>query len=294
MDDLKRMGIFYHVVEAGGFTAASKRLGIAKSAVSRHVSVLEQDMGVRLLNRTTRQMSLTEAGETYFHACEKIIHDAEEVTRNVSGVSGKLTGTLRISCPIALGSDYVVPIVKAFSDIHSDLKIELIVDDQVVNMVDEGIDISIRVGWLDDSGLIARKLTNSPRLLCASPDYLKQFPELVSPEQLSFHQWVIFTLLPTPYRQIVSRQGSQQTLRVNGRFKTNNILTLRSMLLEGAGVGVLAKFLVEEDIRKGRLVNLLQNYDFGEAGVYAVYADRRLIPSKVRQFIDYLIETLKL
>jgi len=294
MDDLKRMGVFYHVVDAGGFTAAAKRIGMAKSAVSRHVAILEQEMGVRLLNRSTRQMSLTEAGELYFTACEKVVNEAAEATRNVSGLSEQLTGALRISCPTALGNDYVVPLVKAFADLHPGIKIELIVDDQIVNMVEEGFDISIRVGWLEDSGLIARKITDSPRLLCASPEYLKKHAKVVRPEQLAEHQWIVFSLLPTPYRQTIKKQGSQQVIRVNGRFKTNNILTLRSLLREGVGMSVLAEFLVAEDIKQGCLINVLSEFDFGKAGVYVVYPNRHYKQSKVQMFINYINENMKL
>lgn len=294
MNDLKYMAVFFHVVDAGGFTAASRRLGMAKSAVSRQISVLEKELGVRLLNRSTRKMSLTEAGEIYFQACSQVVSEASEAARTVSGLSMELTGSLRISCPIALGNDYIAPLVKEFLDQHPGLKVELFVSDQIMNMVEEGFDVAIRVGWLADSGLVARKITNSPRLLCASPGYLEKHGKPECPEQLAEHQWVVYTLLPTPNRQILKKQGSQRTVHVNGRFKTNNILTLRSLLIEGAGMGVISDFLIHGDIKQGRLVSMMQDYDFGDAGVYAVYPNRHHKQSKVGLFIDFLIENLQL
>jgi len=174
MENLKRMAIFYYVVEAGGFTAAARRIGIAKSAVSRHIVALEHDMGVRLLNRTTRQMSLTEAGEIYYQSCAKIVNEAENASRKISTSTGQLTGSLRIACPIALGNSFIAPLVKTFSEQHPELKIELLVSDELINLIDEGVDIAIRVGWLTDSNLIARKITDSRRVLCTSPEYIKK------------------------------------------------------------------------------------------------------------------------
>jgi DNA-binding transcriptional LysR family regulator len=288
METLKRMAIFSRVVEAGGFSAAARQIGLAKSAVSKHIMELERHIGVKLLNRTTRRLSLTEAGNLYYEACARLVTEATDATNKISGLSEQLTGSLRVSCPLALGNDYLVPVITAFADIYPDLKIELLVDDQVVNMVEEGIDVAIRIGWLADSTLIARKLTESPRLLCASPSYIEKYGTPKHPQDLVKHQWVVFTLLPTPYRQTLKKKGQQQTISVNGRFKTNNAVTLRSLLLAGNGIGVLSEFMVTEELRKGKLVHLLSDYDAGAAGVYAVYPNKHYQLSKVHLFITYL------
>lgn len=293
METLKRMAIFARVVDAGGFTAAARQIGMAKSAVSKHVIELERHMGVKLLNRTTRRLSLTEAGNLYYQACSRIVAEAVEATNTISGLSKRLTGLLRVSCPGALGTEYIAPAITTFADSYPDLKIELLVDDQTVNMVEEGIDVAIRIGWLADSSLIARKLADSPRWLCASPSYLKKYGTPTKPEHLVNHQWVVFTLLPTPNRQTLKKKGQQQTISVNGRFKTNNALTLRSLLLAGNGIGVLSEFLVTQDIKKGKLVRLLPDYDAGAAGVYAVYPDKHYQLSKVQLFINYLCKHLR-
>jgi len=293
METLKRMAIFSRVVDAGGFSAAARQIGLAKSAVSKHVMELERHIGVKLLNRTTRQFSLTEAGNLYYQACSRIVAEAVDATSSISGLSEQLTGSLRVSCPMALGHEHFAPVVKTFADQYPELKIELLVDDHIVNMVEEGIDVAIRIGWLADSNLIARKLADSPRLLCASPAYLKEYGTPRKPEDLIKHQWVVFSLLPTPYRQTLKKKGRQQTISVHGRFKTNNALTLRSLLLEGSGMGVLSEFMVAEDIRKGRLVRLLPAYDVGAAGVYAVYPDKHYQLTKVQLFINYLSNHLR-
>lgn len=293
MDDLKRMAIFYHVIDAGTFSEAARRLDMAKSAVSKHIAQLEKQIGVRLLNRTTRRLSLTEAGEVFYRSCAQIVAEAAEAKRRVTRYPEEVSGTLRVSCPVALGNQYMAPLVKAFSDRYPDLSIELLIDDQIVNIVEERIDVAIRIGWLADSQSIARKLLDSPRLICASPEYLQRHGLPTQPEDLTNHQWIIFTLLPTPHRQTLTKDGRRKTLHVNGRFKTNNALLVRSLLLEGAGIGVLAEFIVGDDIKQGRLVQLLPDYNAGEAGVYALYQDRHYMLQKTRLFIDFLSTALR-
>lgn len=293
MDDLKGMVIFYHVIEAGSFSGAARRLDLAKSAVSRHVARLERGMGARLLNRTTRKLSLTEAGESFYRSCARIVCEAEAAKRSVSGYPEALAGTLRVSCPVALGSGYLAPLAKAFADRYPELTIELLVDDRIVDMVEERVDVAVRIGWLADSQLVARRLLDSPRWVCASPEYLRRHGTPAEPEDLAGHEWIVFTLLPTPHRQTLSRAGVRRVVHVNGRFRTNNALLVRSLLLEGAGIGVLAQFMIGDDVRNGRLVRLFPQHDAGDAGVYAVYPERRYLPRKTRLFIDFLSTALR-
>lgn len=292
LDDLKRMVIFSHVVEAGSFSAAAGRLGIAKSAVSKHVSLLEQHIGVRLLNRSTRGLSLTDSGETYYQNCAKMVEAAEEARRCTSALQDEPHGTLRIASPASFGVRHVAPHLQEFLQLHPALKAELLLDDQVVDMVQEGIDVAIRVGWLPDSSLRARKLRDAPRLLCASPAYVERMGLPKTPDDLVEHDWVIFTLLPTPYRCTFTRKQESKTVHIKGRVKTNNGSAVRTLLLEGAGVGVLSDFLVSDDIAKGRLVQLLPDYTISDAGIYAVFQDQQLQQAKIRRFIDFLAERL--
>ncbi|HED33859.1 MAG TPA: LysR family transcriptional regulator [Gammaproteobacteria bacterium] len=282
------MSIFFHVVDAGGFSAAARRINMAKSAVSRHISELEKQLGVKLLNRTTRQLSMTESGEIYFQACSSVVAQATEVSNKIRGLTGEVSGTIKISCPTALATDYLTPVLKSFSNQYSQLKIDLSVDDQVVNMVDEGIDIAVRVGWLENSNLIARKIAELSRRIYVAREYIEQNGLPDSPEQLINHEWVIFTLLPTPYRLVLRKQGREQVVRIDGRFRTNNILTLKSLILEAAGIGVLSEFLVKDEIENGDLVHVLPEYSIDKAGIYVVYPNRDYLPLRSRLLIDYL------
>ena len=288
LNDLKRMVIFAHVVECGSFSGAGRRLGIAKSAISKHVSLLEQNIGVRLLNRTTRSLSLTDIGETYFQNCVRLLEVVDDARACTSTLQDEPRGLLKISSPAGFGIEHIAPLLNRFLQQYPDLSAELLLDDEVVDMTGQGIDVAVRVGWLPDSSLRARKLKNSPRLLCASPDYIERMGLPQSPGDLSQHEWIIFTLLPTPYHCIFTRNGKSREVQVKGRIKTNNGNAVSRLLLEGAGVSALSDFLVEKDLKKGKLVHLLPDYHIADAGIYAVYQSQRLEQAKVRKFIDYL------
>jgi DNA-binding transcriptional LysR family regulator len=290
MDDLKRMVIFSHVVEARSFSAAARRLGIAKSAVSRHIALLEKSVGVRLLNRTTRSLSLTEIGETYYKSCARIVAEAEEATRRIGQLQDDPSGTLRVASPIVLGNRFIAPMLAEFSQRHTLLNVDLLLEDQTVDMVESGIDVGIRVGWLRDSTLVARKIGEAQRVVCASPGYIEQHGMPETPAQLSDHECVIFSLLPTPYHWGFTKNKIQKSVHVKGRVRTNNADAVREFMINGSGIGALSSFLVEDDIDTGRLVQLLPDYSCGTAGVYAVFMDRRYQQAKVRMFIDFIGE----
>ena len=293
MDDLKRMVIFSHVVKAESFSAAARRLGIAKSAVSKHISILERNLGVRLLNRSTRKLSLTDIGDIYYQRCAKIVEAVDEAANCITPLQDKLSGALRISSPVSFGVKHVVPLIYSFLQIHPSLKAEIQLDDNIIDMVQEGIDVAIRVGWLPDSSLRARKLRDAPRLLCAAPKYLEKMGTPKTPDELSGHEWIIFTLLPTPSHCTFTKNGKKETVQVKGRIKVNNGNAVRTLLLEGAGIFSLPDFLIKEDFEAGRLVHLLPDYDISDVGIYAVYQDQRLQPAKIRAFIDFLAENIK-
>lgn len=293
MDDLRRMVIFSNVVEARSFSAAARRLGIAKSAVSRHIALLEKSVGVRLLNRTTRSLSLTEIGETYYKSCARIVAEAEEATRRIGQLQDDPSGTLRVASPIVLGNRFIAPLLAEFLQRHPLLNVELLLEDQLADMVESGIDVGIRVGWLRDSTLVARKIGEAPRLVCAAPIYLEKYGVPDTPAQLAEHECIIFSLLPTPYHWAFSRNRTQKSIHVKGRVRTNNADAVRAFMINGAGIGALSSFLVEEDIDAGRLVQLLPDYSCGSAGIYAVFMDRRYQQAKVRLFIDFINDRFK-
>jgi len=291
MSDIKRMAIFAQVVETGSFSGAARRLGIARSAISRHITALEEKFEARLLNRTTRRLNLTDAGRIYYESCVKILAETEAVTQRIQQSREKPRGTLKIAGPTSFGPQ-LATLVTEFRKHHSALTIELRLDDRVVDMVEEGIDLSIRVGWLEDSRLIARRICDSPRMLCASPAYLDLHGRPQKPSQLTKHHCIIFTLLPTPHQWQFSRGKCHETIHIHSPFLTNSAIAMRGLVLNGAGIAPLSRFLVNEDIRSGRLEHLLAEYDCGSAGIYAVYQDRRYKQPKVRLFIDYIKEQL--
>ncbi|HFD81202.1 MAG TPA: LysR family transcriptional regulator [Gammaproteobacteria bacterium] len=292
MSDIKRMMAFAQVVESGSFSAAAKRMGIARSAVSRHVAALEREYGVRLLNRSTRRLSLTEAGRVYYESCARILAEAEAASQRIRQLQEKPTGTLKVAGPTSFGLQ-LAALVHEFQQRHASLSIELQLDDRVVDMVEEGIDLSIRIGWLEDSRLIARRLCDSPRMLCASPAYIERRGRPATPSQLAEHECIIFTLLPTPHQWHFSRNKRRETVQVHGRLLANSAIAVRGLVLNGAGIAPLSRFLVREDLASGRLERLLPEYDCGGAGIYAVYHDRRYRQPKVRLFIDFVQERLR-
>lgn len=292
LDDLKRMVIFSYVVESGSFSAAAQRLGIAKSAVSKHVSLLEKHSGARLLNRSTRSLSLTDIGETYYQSCSKLIKIWEEARNTTEALQEEPRGLLRISSPASFGIEHVAPLLKPFLQQYPELKAELLLEDAVVDMTEQGIDVAIRVGWLADSNLHARKLKDSPMLLCASPEYIEEHGKPKTPEDLIKHEWIIFSLLPTPYHYTFTKNKIVKKIQIRGRIKTNNGHAVRNLICAGAGISALTNFVVGKELESGKLIQLLPDYDIQDVGVYAVYHHQQKQQAKIRTFIDFLVENL--
>lgn len=290
MEDLKRMAIFSAVVDAKSFSEAARRMSIAKSAISKHVSLLEQHLGVRLLNRTTRRLSLTEAGEKFYQRCAHIVSEANEATREVRQLQEQPMGTLKLSSTVAFGTKHLVPLLSKFHQEHPELKVDLQLSDDVINIIEEGIDLSIRIGWLPESNLVARRLFTAPRIVVASPQYLKKHGTPRTPTELVNHNWIIVTLLPHPQRCTFKRNGQQQTVHIMSSTRTNSIGASLAFVRNGDGITSVSSYLIEEDIKAGRLVPLLTDYETEEVGVFAVYPDRHHIPAKVRLFINTLTD----
>jgi len=290
MDELKRIGVFTKVVQAKSFSQAARQLGIAKSAVSKQVSLLEQEVGVRLLNRSTRKLSLTEAGDIYFKHCEQIVDRAEIAINELRQYQHQPTGTLRIASPIAFGRDQLIPIIKELRCLYPLLKVELLLEDRVVNMVEEGIDLTIRIGWLQDSNLIAKKLCSSPTLVFASNDYLTRYGIPNTPEELVNHQWINLSILPSPLKwQFTHKSTGKIThIQVNSNLKTNSVDAVVSAAVNGLGISAIAKLGICEQLHTGKLTPILTDYELEPVGVYAVYPHKEHLPPKVRIFLDFL------
>lgn len=295
--DLNSLLIFDAVVEAGSFTGAADRLGIAKAKVSLQISRLESQLGVTLFNRTTRQVSLSDAGRILHAQCQPLLQRMQEALEQVgqeSNAGVRLTGTLRVSTTVDHAVQSLAPALSRFVSLHPDLQIDLRTGDRVVDLVSEGIDLSIRLGWLRDSSLRAVKLGEFEQHVVSSPAYLRRAGTPTKPSQLEQHDWVALSLMPTPLTwKFTSRRNVLQTVHVKSRLRVDSPGALRAMLRYGSGISVLDQFSAEEAVSAGHLVRLLGDWSLPRAGIYAVYPPGRHVPAKVRAFIDFYRDWLQ-
>jgi DNA-binding transcriptional LysR family regulator len=286
--NLNRLAIFAALVRAGSFTAAAEQLGLTKAMVSQHLARLEQELGVTLLVRSTRRMSLTEAG-TLFHAdCVGILDQAAAAIERLGENRDTPRGSLRLTTSTDYGMAVVAPALASFMQRHPAVQADLVIADHIMDLIAERFDLAIRVGWLRDSSLRALRLGSFRQLVVAAPAYLAVHGKPRRPEELTLHHWIAMSVLPTPLRwSFTSANGARRTVRMRQVAQANNAAAVRAMVLAGSGVTVAPDFLVEEDIRSGRLVALLAQYRLPEGGIHAVYPGRQP-PAKVRAFIDHL------
>jgi DNA-binding transcriptional LysR family regulator len=275
-------------VESGSFSAAAGRLKISKSAVSAHVQRLEERLGVRLLNRTTRRLSVTEAGAAYYRHCTRILTEAEAAEQAASALQCEPRGTLRISAPDSFGWMHVAPAVPAFLRRYPELGVEISLSSTHVNLVDEGLDLAIRIGVLEDSPLVVRKLAPSRLVICAAPAYLRDRGTPHEPGELARHNCLCTSLLPCGDEwRLVARRGEVR-VAVGGSFRSNNAEMLRVAALDGIGIALLPSWAVSDSLRKGALRRVLAAWEPPASMIYAVYPDNRLMSMKVRAFVDHL------
>lgn len=295
MEELKRIGVFTLVVDAQSFSEAARRLGIAKSAVSKQIRLLEQEVGVRLLNRTTRRLSLTEAGEIYYRHCIQIVNRAEIALNELQQYQNQPTGTIRVSSPIPFSNALLIPVIRELRSLYPEVHVDLHLSDQVLNLVEEGIDLAIRVGKLKDSNLIAKKLCDTPVVIFASPEYLALHGTPKTPDDISDHNWITLSILSSPIQGVFRHKISQDEFSptVNSSLKTNSVETVIDAAEKGLGISAMVKTTVDEQLRQGKLVPLLEDYTLGPRELYAIYPHREHLPPKVRIFLDLLVKHCK-
>ncbi|AWF81569.1 LysR family transcriptional regulator [Microbulbifer sp. A4B17] len=290
METISAIPIFVTVAETGGFSPAAKLLGISKSAVSKRVTQLELQLGVKLLHRTTRKLSLTEVGEHFYEHARISYKAARDAQDAVMQLQGEPRGRLRINAPMSFGRLHLAPLIPVFLKRYPEISIDMVLDDKVVDLVGEGFDIAIRGGDLPDTSLIARKLAPLKSILCASPDYLKEFGEPTELEQLSAHNCLIFTYSRDVKEWGFIKDNHLHTIEVKGNYQVNNSEALREALLRGVGIGRLPTFVAGPDIEAGKLIPLFEEYQMPAKSIYAVFPERQFMPAKVRAFIDFAIE----
>ena len=291
MDNYRGMAIFVHVVDHGSFSAAARKLGITKSAVSQQLSQLEETLGTRLLHRTTRQLTLTESGAIYLDGCRQMMDAADTANQQVGQFNKEPGGTLKISCSHDFAAGYLVPALGPFMASYPKLSLEIDGSDDVINLVEEQVDLAIRIGHLKESGWIVRKIGDLQEIIVASPAYLDRYGRPHDPSDLVNHQWVAFTRKAQPYQvRLLGPKGDQQTVRLYGRARSNSAPSMLGMIKAGMGIGQILKLMAMPELKDGRLVEVLSDYRSEALGIYAVYPKRSHLPLKVRAAIDYLIE----
>ena len=291
MDRLRSMEVFVKVVETGSFIAASEALGISRPMASKHLAELESELGVRLLDRTTRRISLTEAGRSFHLRCQTIFAEIEEAVAEAGNMQAEPRGLLRINAPLTFGKAHLARAISEFQSQYPQISVDLTLNDRVVDIVDEGFDVAIRIGVLPDSSLIARKLAPCRMIACAAPAYLEARGNPEVPQQLTEHNCLIYAYFSQQKRWIFAGPEGEINVEVHGDFRTNFGEALVEAAAAGRGIVIEPSFTVAPYLGSGELVPILGGFTPRELGVYAVYPPSRLLPQKVRAFIDHLSET---
>ncbi|HEF4778349.1 TPA: LysR family transcriptional regulator [Burkholderia multivorans] len=291
--NLNRLAVFVAVVEAGSLTAAAERLGLAKTVVSTHMQRLESEVGANLLVRTTRRLSVTDAGRAFYDACRDIVQAAETALDAVSSDAGPLRGTLRVSVPVDYGAQVVAPAVVALRDAHPSLDVELIANDRVVDLVAENLDVAVRIGRLADSNYRAVQLGTYEKWLVASPAFVARYGLPRDPAALAALPFVMLSTLARPHTlELESARGGKASVRCSASVVSNTATACRAIALAGGGFGLLTDFSIADDVAAGSLVRLLPAWRAAPAGIHAVYPSTRLPSPKVRAFIDAMKATI--
>jgi DNA-binding transcriptional LysR family regulator len=291
MDRLTEMEAFVQVVDHGGFTDAARKLGLSKSAVSKHVAALEARLAVRLLNRTTRRVSPTELGLAYYDRARIVLSDALEADSMVTAMQAKPTGSLRVSAPVSFGIRQLSGAVARFLGDYPEVDVNMVLDDRFVELVAEGFDLAIRIGVLEDSSLKARKLAETRRLMAASPGYLAARGVPRSFDDLGAHDLLHYSNLASGnFWRLRGAGGEERHVRVGGRLTANNGDSLMAAAAAGLGIALLPSFIVGDAIETGRLVEVLPDRGPDMLGVYALYPQGRFPQPKLRAFVDFLAE----
>ena len=289
MDRFENLQAFVAVVEAGSFTAAADRLGVAKSAISRRVSALEERLGVQLLRRTTRRLNVTDTGQSFYEHSARILADLEEAESAVAQEHGELRGTLRVALPLSFGIRHMCEPIAEFNRTHPRVTFDLDLNDRRIDLLQEGVDLAVRIGRLADSSLIARRLFDARTIVCASENYLEQHGTPQTPYDLRNHQCLVYGNLAEPSVWAwTEKNGSSERVDVNVAMSATSGDFLCAAAIQGLGIVMQPTFIAGTAISKGDLVPILTDYDWPITPAYAVYPPTRHLSYRVREFIDFL------
>lgn len=291
MDRFQEMASFVAVVEAGSFVGAAETLGLSKAAVSRHVGELEQRLGTRLLHRTTRRLSLTDDGQLFFARAKEMLAAVDEAESEISSRSGEPSGRLRINAPLSFGVLHLAPLWPRFAQLYPKLSLDIDLSDRVVDLVEEGYDLAVRITNLPSSQLVSRQLATTRMICCASPTYLAQHGTPARPEDLAQQEVISYSYFAARDEwTFTAPDDTSVVVRTHARIHANNGDTCRAAALEHQGIILQPDFIVADDLRRGDLVELLPTWRAMTLGIHAVYPSRKHLPIKTRRLVDFLVE----
>lgn len=292
MDRLTSMQVFSRVARTGGFASAARELDMSRAMVSKHVMNLEETLGVRLLNRNTRQVSLTEAGADYLERLQHILSELDEAEESVATLTSEPRGILRLNAPPSFGAFHLVPLIAEFMQLNPRVEVQLTLTDHAASVVEEGMDLAIEVGRLADSNMIARILSHSRLVVSGAPAYLERHGIPASPEDLTDHNCLTSSRFPPRDEWPFRGPNGDTTYKVTGSFRSNIGDAVHRMALNGLGLAMLPTYMIGNDLKAGRLQAVLTEYEPKPYAIAALYPDRRYLPVKVRSFVDFLAERM--
>lgn len=289
---LSDLAVFAAVAETEGFSAAARRLGVSKAMVSVALARLETRLGVRLIRRTTRRVSLTEAGASALPHVQRALLAARDAEEAATQALTSPRGSLRVNAPMSFGLLHVVPALSAFAKSYPEIRVDLVLDDRLLDLAEGGFDLAVRIGALADSGLFGARVGRSRNVIAAHPDYLARAGTPTVPDDLTQHAALTYSLSPTGSRWTLSRGTRAETVRVSGPLQANNSLALHRALKEGLGLARIPLFIVGEDLAAGRLLEVLPDWHSPELGIHVLTTARDDMPRKTRAFIDFFRDYL--
>ncbi|KFL37357.1 LysR family transcriptional regulator [Arenimonas donghaensis] len=293
MDRIAALRVFRRVIELNGFAAAGRDLGLSNAAVSKIIKDLEADLGTPLIVRTTRSLRLTDTGHDYFKQITRILDELGEADDAVRSRGAEPRGVLRVSAPLSLGLVLLSPLLARFAARYPEIALDVEFGDQPVDLIEGRFDLAIRGGRLKDSSLKARKLLDIERMVCASPAYLARCGTPESPEDLSGHRCLTYSLSATPRSWVLGRDGESVRIAVDGGFRANNSLAVREAAIEGLGLALLPKIYAADALASGRLVRVLPDWSGEPHALYGVYPQHREASLKIRSLLDFLAGAIK-
>ena len=299
MNLFSNIELFTKTIEAGSFSELGRQLHMAPSSISRQINSLEKELGVRLIQRTTRKISLTEAGQIYYERVSKILGDLDDAQQAISQLQAKPKGILRINAAIPFGERKLVPVIPDFLSRYPELRIDLTLEDRAIDLVEARVDLAIRIGKLDDSSIVARKLADNKFVVCGSKQYFATHGQPHVPEDLLHHNCIINKNVYNSNTWQFRKDNSMQNIAISGNFQSNTGGAVYRATMSHLGIAVLPTWFIGEDVKQGLLQTVLEDYEVSlpaltQSGIFALYPAGQYLPPKVRVFIDYLIEMLNL